>query len=102
MRRWLVRLLLIVLVAYLAFTAMVYAAMRREPLEFSRFMMRLPQPFMYITPFPPMWNRARAGSLQSGDVAPDFDLETHNRANRVRLSSLRGDRPVVLIFGSYT
>jgi peroxiredoxin len=45
---------------------------------------------------------ARAGSLQVGDSAPDFDLETLDKKSRVRLSSHLGVKPVVLIFGSYT
>ena len=37
-----------------------------------------------------------------GDLAPDFDLETLDKSARVRLSSFRARKPVVLIFGSYT
>jgi peroxiredoxin len=43
-----------------------------------------------------------------GDLAPDFDLERLDAGqqsagrDRVRLSSFRGQRPVVLFFGSYT
>ena len=37
-----------------------------------------------------------------GEHAPDFDLDLHDGSGRVRLSSYRGDRPVVLIFGSLT
>jgi peroxiredoxin len=43
-----------------------------------------------------------ADALKMGDEAPDFILETYERNDRVTLSSFRGDRPVVLIFGSYT
>jgi peroxiredoxin len=35
-------------------------------------------------------------------MAPDFSLPTADRTRIVRLSSFRGDRPVVLVFGSYT
>ena len=34
--------------------------------------------------------------IQTGDIAPDFELETHE-GRKLRLSSLRG-RPVVLFF----
>ena len=37
-----------------------------------------------------------------GDEAPDFDLPLLDGSGRVRLSTFRGDRPVALIFGSYT
>ncbi len=37
-----------------------------------------------------------------GDIAPDFELCDVNGERPVRLSSFRGQKPVVLIFGSYT
>ena len=37
-----------------------------------------------------------------GDAAPDFELPLLGDKGRVRLSSFRGDKPVALIFGSYT
>ncbi len=37
-----------------------------------------------------------------GDDSPDFELEKHDGTGTLRLSSFRGDRPVVLIFGSLT
>ncbi len=37
-----------------------------------------------------------------GDVAPDFQLLDVDGGNPVRLSDLRGQKPVALIFGSYT
>lgn len=40
--------------------------------------------------------------LKEGDPAPDFELETKDRDQKIRLSSFRGVKPVVLIFGSYT
>ena len=44
----------------------------------------------------------RQGSLHSGDLAPDFTLKTKEGDRAVKLSSFRGKRPVVLVFGSYT
>ncbi|MFT5052353.1 MAG: Ca2+-binding EF-hand superfamily protein [Chlamydiales bacterium] len=38
----------------------------------------------------------------AGLAAPDFELPYDRGSERVRLSSFRGDRPVALIFGSYT
>jgi hypothetical protein len=40
---------------------------------------------------------------QVGEQAPDFELEELGREGElVRLSSYRGERPVALVFGSYT
>jgi peroxiredoxin len=47
--------------------------------------------------------RARQGNHpRVGEPAPDFELDLHDGTGRVRLSSFRGDQPVVLIFGSLT
>jgi len=37
-----------------------------------------------------------------GQQPPDFNLKLMGSAERVRLSSFRGKRPVALVFGSYT
>jgi hypothetical protein len=37
-----------------------------------------------------------------GDLAPDFELRDSDGEHPVRLSSFRGDRPVALVFGSFT
>lgn len=47
-------------------------------------------------------DRPREGSLQVGDPAPDFELERLDGKGKVRLSSFKGKKAVVLIFGSYT
>jgi hypothetical protein len=57
---------------------------------------------MMVFPFESLWNIARAGELKVGDRAPDFRLKRYENSAWVQLSSFRGDRPVVLIFGSYT
>ena len=46
--------------------------------------------------------RHYALTLKAGDLAPDFRLPTYDKSSLVQLSKFRGDRPVVLIFGSYT
>jgi hypothetical protein len=53
-------------------------------------------------PMRQLWQAARAGSVQAGDPAPDFDLPAVDRGSRVRLSDFSGVQPVVLVFGSYT
>jgi hypothetical protein len=37
-----------------------------------------------------------------GELAPDFELRSPDGRTSVRLSSFRGNKPVVLIFGSFT
>jgi len=49
-----------------------------------------------------MWLWARQGELIPGVAAPDFILARQGRGPRVTLSAYRGQRPVVLVFGSYT
>ncbi len=39
---------------------------------------------------------------KKGDHAPDFTLRTLDGEDYVTLSDYRGDKPVVLVFGSYT
>jgi hypothetical protein len=80
----------------------LYMAMRRPPDQFGQVMKHVPMPMMLILPFETLWNRARGGSVNVGDSAPDFRLPTLDRKNSVQLASFRGDRPVVLVFGSYT
>ena len=102
MRKYLLRGAAVLLVLYLLFVGVMFTAMKRSPAEFSRFMMNVPMPLMMATPFPPLWNKARAGTLKNADLAPDFDLAASDHKSRIRLSEFRGSRPVVLVFGSYT
>ena len=44
----------------------------------------------------------REGSLKVNDVAPDFYLMERHGVERVRLSSFKNEKPVALVFGSYT
>ena len=88
--------------AYGLAVAVLFAAMRRPPDQFTRFMARVPPPVMRALPFQPLWLRARAGSLAVGEAAPEFELDTLDRTARVRLGSFRGQKPVVLVFGSFT
>jgi hypothetical protein len=77
-------------------------AMHQPPDTFSSVMMHAgPLPFL-LFPFETMWKSARAGKLREFDTAPDFTLPLLDGSGAVTLSSFRGVRPVVLIFGSYT
>jgi peroxiredoxin len=43
-----------------------------------------------------------ASVLRVDNPAPDFKLKTKEGKGEVQLSSFKGKRPVVLVFGSYT
>jgi thyroxine 5-deiodinase len=55
------------------------------------------QPYTQVRGSPP---RLMLGKLPEGTAAPDFTLPSLQDGREVRLSSFRGDRPVVLVFGS--
>jgi hypothetical protein len=40
--------------------------------------------------------------VAEGELAPDFELPTLDGGGTVRLADLRAERPVALVFGSYT
>jgi hypothetical protein len=77
-------------------------AMMQPPDTFGQVMAKMPRAAFIVLPFKPLWMATRAGRLDVGDQAPDFTLSTVDHAADVRLSSHRGQRPVVLVFGSYT
>ena len=90
------------LVLWLCFLGVIYYLMTQPPGRFASAIARLPGPAFLLFPFETMWFHARAGTLQPGDPAPDFHLRTLDKTAEVSLSSFRGQKPVVLIFGSYT
>jgi hypothetical protein len=101
--KWLRRVLLLMIAAYVAFFTTVLVAMQQPPERFGQFMSHVPQALVWAgLPAARMWRWAREGQLEQGDAAPDFTLATHNHRGHVALSSHRGQRPVVLVFGSYT
>ena len=51
---------------------------------------------------PPARGERHEDKLKEGDPAPDFSLPLADGKQEVKLSSFRGKKPVVLIFGSYT
>ncbi len=100
--RALLKVVLVLALAYAAAVAGLAIAMRQRVDTFGAIMAKLPPVAYIVLPFQPLWMSARAGSLQVGQEAPDFSLKTADRGSVVRLSSFRGQKPVVLIFGSYT
>ncbi len=88
-------------VVYLALSAGLLAIMHR-PILFGEVMRHVPDPVMMVLPFKQLWFVARAGRLKLGDPAPSFNLPATDKHSSVSLASFRGQKPVVLIFGSYT
>jgi hypothetical protein len=50
----------------------------------------------------PDYRNLMSAKVGEGDVAPDFELPRPDGNGMIRLSSLLDDRPVALVFGSYT
>ena len=50
----------------------------------------------------PFYGALMTPSLAPGEPAFDFDLPLLDGGGRVRLSEFAGERPVALVFGSYT
>jgi hypothetical protein len=51
---------------------------------------------------PPAMSERQKDKLAVSDAAPDFTLKDLSGKNDIKLSSLKGKKPVVLIFGSCT
>ena len=88
-------------VVYLGLAAGLVTVMHR-PVLFGEVMRHVPEPMMVLVPFKQLWFLARGGGLKTGDTAPTFNLPTADNKSFVSLASFRGQRPVMLIFGSYT
>jgi hypothetical protein len=102
-KKWLLRGILAVVAIYVALVGFVTLAMLQPPERVGPTLKRLPMPLVWgILPGPRIWLWARQGKLAEGVVAPDFSLAKHDGTGQVTLSSHRGERPVVLVFGSYT
>lgn len=102
MLRILGRVVVGLLLVYAAATAGMYIAMRQPPEKFGAIMAKVPMPAMIVLPFEPLWMNARAGTLNVGDQAADFSLPSLDGSRTLTLSNEYRDRPVALIFGSYT
>jgi hypothetical protein len=101
--KWLLRATVLLVVAYILLAGAVTAAMLQPPERFGQIMRYVPAPLVWgVLPGPRIWLWARQGALAEGEPAPDFTLPTYDHKGGVTLSSHRGQRPVVLVFGSYT
>ena len=92
----------VLVVAWLAFVAYIDWAMHQPPEDFGRVMMHMPMPAYFLFPFETMWTQARFGHVNPGDAAPDFMVQTLQSKEPLQLASLWTEKPVVLVFGSYT
>jgi hypothetical protein len=101
-RKWLGVGAVAILIVHATLSALLFMSMKQTPMRFAGVMSKLPMVSMMVLPFESLWNVARSGDLKIGDFAPDFRLRTYQKSSWVQLSAFRGDRPVVLIFGSYT
>jgi hypothetical protein len=102
-RMLLLRILFVLLIAYVSFGTFVWWAMHQPPETFGRVMAKMPGPVPFLLfPFETAWLHARAGRLHTGDLALDFSLLQVDKSERVQLSVLNQQQPVVLVFGSYT
>jgi peroxiredoxin len=50
----------------------------------------------------PFYRELMTPKVSPGDIAPDFALPRLDGRGYVRLADFRGERPVALVFGSYT
>ena len=99
----LLRFLAALFAIYFSFAVFLWWAMRQPPEKFGRIIAKYPGPIPYkLFPFETLWIHARAGQLKVGDSAPDFSLLKQDKSESIRLSTLNQQRPVVLVFGSYT
>lgn len=98
----LMKWILVPVVVYVCLVCALLAIMYQPPQVFGRIMSKMPDVAFMVLPFKQLWFIARKGRLNVGDPAPDFSLWTVDRKQRVQLSSFRGQKPVVLVFGSYT
>ncbi len=87
---------------YAALSGALYTAMRQPPETFGAVMAKTPMAAMIVLPFEPLWMSARSGHLGTGDAAPDETLPRVDGNGAVRFSEEWNQRPLVLIFGSYT
>lgn len=94
--------LICLFVLWAAFVGFIWHAMHKPPDQFGRVMMHMPWEVFLVVPFETLWTRARAGSVNIGDAAPDFSLAKLDHSGTVQLSQLDKLQPVVMIFGSYT
>jgi hypothetical protein len=102
MRTWIFAVAALCLAGWIFLVGYVNWAMHQPPELFGHVMARMPMPAYFVLPFETLWMRARKGQLSVGDTAPDFMVKKLEDHSATSLASLWADKPVVLVFGSYT
>lgn len=102
MARVLIRVALALVLVYALVCGAWFVIFQQPPEVWSVVVGKTPGWLRAITPMTPIMRSARQGPLETGDAAPDFNLQRHDHSASVRLADYQGDRPVVLVFGSYT
>jgi len=87
---------------WLGLVGYVNWAMHQPPEVFGHVMAKMPMPAYFVLPFETLWMRARHGQLNVGDAAPGLVVKKLEDHSPTDLATLWADRPVVLVFGSYT
>jgi hypothetical protein len=100
--RWVLPSAGVLFLCWLGFLAYINRAMHQSPEAFGHVMARMPMPAYFVIPFETLWSRARAGHVGVGDAAPSLTIKRLEDKTPVDLGSLWSQRPVVLVFGSYT
>lgn len=100
--RKMLKVVLVLVAVYAVLFGGLFFAMCRGPEAFSAVMAKTPTVALLAFPLKPMWLYAREGRLKVGEQAPDFSLKGYDTTATVHLSEFRDERPVVLVFGSYT
>ena len=102
LRTWAVSIAAVCVAGWLFLVVYVNWAMHQPPEVFGHVMARMPGPAYFVLPFETLWMRARQGQLNVGDTAPSLAVKKLEDHTPIDLTSLWADRPVVLVFGSYT
>ena len=100
--KWLFPVAAVLVAAWLCFLGYINWAMHQPPEVFGHVMARMPLPAYFVIPFETMWSRARKGHVDIGNAAPSFTVKKLEDKTPVELGSLWNEKPVVLVFGSYT
>jgi len=101
-RNWVLSIAVFCFACWLGLVSYVNWAMHQSPEVFGHVMAKMPTPAYFVLPFETLWMRARRGQLNVGDPAPALTVKRLEDHAPTDLTSLWADRPVVLIFGSYT
>jgi hypothetical protein len=100
--RWVGAIAALCFAGWLCLVGYVNWAMYQPPEVFGHVMAGMPMPAYFVLPFETLWMRARKGQLNLGDPAPGLTVKRLEDHTATDLASLWADKPVVLVFGSYT